>query len=255
MTDRKEVFEVGDRSQITVNFPSGRLAVRTGPDRVVEVTVASRRSDEFVISQVGTSITVRYEGRGIMVGGSHQIDIVAPASSRLEVSSASADIDVERAGELEVRLASGDVRVQHVDGDLSVKTASGDAMIGAVSGRMSVASASGDVSVQLATGDCTCTTVSGDIDFELATNDVVAKSVSGDVTVKAYEGSRFNGKTLSGDIELYVPKGRILDVDLVSRSGRCRVPDGGGEFEGERKLVDVVCKSVSGDIKIGLIDG
>lgn len=250
MSDRRELFQIAGRSQISVAFPSGRLSVRTGGDDVVEVMVTGRRADEFEIGQVGSTITVRYEGRGI-AGGSHHVDLVVPSSSRLDMSGASVDVDVEHIGELDVRLASGDIRAGEVDGDVSLKTASGDANIGKVTGRLSVASASGDVSVERAEGDCTLTTVSGDIDIQIASHDLITKSVSGDVKVVQFEGSRFSSKTMSGDVSVTIPRGRIIDIDLISRSGRCKVPEGGSPFEGERKHVDITCKSVSGDIKIG----
>lgn len=251
MSDRREVFQITGRPQISVGFPSGRLSVRNGADDVVEVVVTGRRSDEFEIGQVGSTVTVRYEGRGV-AGGSHHVDLVVPSSSRLDMSGASVDVEVDRVGELEVRLASGDVRASEVDGDVSLKTASGDANIGKVTGRISVASASGDVSVERAEGDCTLTTVSGDIDIQVASHDLITKSVSGDVKVAQFDGSRFSSKTMSGDVSVTVPRGRVLDVDLISRSGRCKVPEGGSSpFEGERKHVDITCKSVSGDIKIG----
>ncbi len=250
MSDRREVFEVIGRSQIVVSFPSGRLSVQTGDADLVEVMITGRRSSEFEIAQVGSTITVRFEGRGI-ASGSHQVDLIVPSSTRLDMAGASVDVDVERIGELDVRLASGDIRASQVDGDVSLKTASGDANIGKVSGRLSVASASGDVTVGRAEGDSTVSTVSGDIDIQIASHDLITKSVSGDVKVVQFDGSRFSSKTMSGNVSVTVPRGRILDVDLLSRSGNCKVPEGGSPFEGERKHVDITCKSVSGDIKIG----
>ncbi|MDH5503880.1 MAG: DUF4097 domain-containing protein [Acidimicrobiia bacterium] len=251
MSDRRELFQITGRPQISVAFPSGRLSVRTGGDDAVEVTVTGRRADEFEIGQVGSTISVRYEGRGI-AGGSHHVDLVVPSSTRLDMAGASVDVDVERVDELEVRLASGDIRAGEVDGDVSLKTASGDANLGKVTGRISVASASGDVIVERAEGDCSLTTVSGDIDIQIALHDLITKSVSGDVKVAQFDGSRFSSKTMSGDVSVTVPRGRIIDIDLISRSGRCKVPEeASSPFEGERKHVDITCKSVSGDIKIG----
>lgn len=250
MTERRELFQVAERAQISVAFPLGRLSVRTGGDDVVEVMISGRRVDEFEVGNMGSVVTVRFEGRGV-AGGSHHVDLVVPSSSLLDVSGGSVDVEVDRVGGLDVRVASGDIRAGQVDGDVSLKTASGDTNIGKVSGRLSVASASGDVRVERAEGDCTLTTVSGDIDIQIASHDLITKSVSGDVKVVQFGGSRFSSKTMSGDVSVTVPRGRIIDVDLLSRSGRCKVPEGGSPYEGERKDVDITCKSVSGDIKIG----
>jgi len=248
MNERKETFTVGERPTLSVDVPSGQITVQNGPTGVVEVTVDGKRADEFTINQVGDSISVSLQARGF-IGSSQRIGILAPTSIRVDISCASADVIVDQAAQLDVRLASGDVRAEHISGDLSHKSASGDLLVGTVAGRATSATTSGDVSIELAESDCELTTVSGDIAVKTAMGDFSAKSVSGDLRVIRFAGSRFDGKTTSGDIKISVPKGSVLDVDLLSLSGRCSVPESSGESS-NGALVDIVCKSVSGDVVI-----
>lgn len=250
MSHRHESFTVDESPRIVVGFSSGRLAVQAGEVGTVDVSIHGRRADEFTINQVGNTINVRLESRG-MGAGSHQVGLVVPESTRLEVSSASGDIEVDRLADLTVQVASGDVHAKLVTGDLTVKSASGDIVVGRCGGRLAIASASGDVEVSEAGADVNCTTVSGDVDIDTLAGSASMKSVSGDVTIDRFEGPRFTGKTMSGDVEVGVPSGRILDIDLVTRSGRTRLPTGSGSSgDVDKKVVDIVCKSVSGDITI-----
>ena len=250
MKERIETFNVGERPTMSVNLASGQVAVRNGPDGFVEVKVVGKRAEEFTIDQTGDSIRVGLAARGF-ASSSHRVHIVAPESVSLTIACASADVHVERARDLDTRLASGDVKVEELSGDLTHKSASGDITVGTVWGKISTTTASGDVRIASAEGSCACTSVSGDIGVETAKGDVTAKAVSGDLKVVHLDGSRFSGKTTSGDIKVSVPKGSILDVDLLSRSGRCTIPDSGDDSSGpEGAVVDIVCKSMSGDIAI-----
>lgn len=248
MKERTESFTIGDRPTVDVALPSGSVTVRNGADGNLEIRVSGRRADEFTIDQTGDAILVRLPARGF-ASASHRVQIVAPEQVSLNIAGGSADVTVEQARDLSVRLGSGDVKVASLSGDLTHKSASGDIVVGTVSGTVTTASASGDVKISLAEDACECAAVSGDIVIDTAKGDVSARAVSGDVRVGLFEGSQFVGKTTSGDIRATVPKGCILDVDLLTRSGRCSVPEGvGGGSDGP--VVDILCKSMSGDVDI-----
>ena len=255
MTDRQETFTVSAAADLNISLPSGKVAIRNGAADTIDVSISGRRADEFEVSNVGNSVSVRLDGRGFG-SASHHLEIAVPTDCRVDISSASADCDVQTVAQLDVRIASGDVRVTRVDGDMAIKSASGDVTVGEVVGRASVASASGDVNISTAKGDCSFNSASGDIDVRVVEGDFEGKSASGDLTVNRFVGSRFVAKTMSGDIEVSVPKGTILDVDMYTMSGRVRLPEpGNAVIDGERPLVDVACKSVSGDMKVGLLNG
>lgn len=253
MTSRREHFVVGDRPEIVVGLPSGRVHVVNGAPDAVVVDVTGPLVDEFEITQVGDQVTVRWTPARRIVRGSHRVRIEVPDRTALTANLASADLDVETVASLDVRLASGDVRARTVHGDASVKSASGDVEIELVGGKLNAATASGDIVVDHCVGDCSCASASGDLTVRTAGGDVSMRSASGDVHVERFEGRTFRGKTMSGDARIDLPAGRTLEVDLVSMSGRCRLPDPSpNPAEGDRPVVELVFKSVSGNIDVGV---
>ncbi|MDH3250792.1 MAG: DUF4097 domain-containing protein [Acidimicrobiia bacterium] len=254
MSDRQETFPVGDRPEVSVGLPSGRLTVENGPADAVIVEITGPNAHEFEVSQSGQQVSVRWNPSRRLLRSGHRVRLEVPESTRLVANLASSDLDAATLRELDVRIASGDVRVRRVSGDVSVKTASGDIEIEFVGGRLTAASASGDITVAEALSDCSCTTASGDVSIGTARGDVAARSASGDIDVDRFEGRSFRGKTVSGDTHIDIPRGRSVELDLNTMSGRCRLPEP-GEAQGEgsdRPVVDVSFKSVSGDLEIGI---
>jgi hypothetical protein len=167
---------------------------------------------------------------------------VAVASAEVElrgrfadvhVTGASGDLAVDEASELELRTASGDVRVGTVHGRAFLRSASGDIRIGRVGDMLQVRGASGDVSIEHAA-------------------DASISTASGDVTVGTAAGGMLQVKTASGDIAVGVPPGLRVYLDLHSVSGRMRshldedVPRAG---EAGPDLT-LNLESVSGDLRI-----
>ena len=89
-------------------------------------------------------------------GGWIDINVEIPRglSTRLEIRSASGDVRVhDVAGEIALNTMSGDVQVLGTRGDLVVRTANGDLSLDGTSGHLTANTASGDVRVSAATLD------------------------------------------------------------------------------------------------------
>jgi len=168
---------------------------------------------------------------------------VAVASARVrlrgrfagsELTAASGDVSVDEATELEIRTASGDVRVGTVRGAVSVVTASGEIRLGRVEGRLRARTASGDVSVER-TGDAAW-----------------VKTASGDVRLGAAAGENVQVETASGDVSVAVPRGLRIRLELHSVSGRMSfdLDEDTGRTEASAD-VTLNLETVSGDIRIG----
>jgi DUF4097 and DUF4098 domain-containing protein YvlB len=147
------------------------------------------------------------------------------------VQSASGDVDVEAVGELNVKTASGGVRVGDVAGAASLNTASGDMILGRVGGALTVNSASGDVSVREAAADATVSTASGDVRVDaLVQGRAKLRSASGDLTAGIVKGSTvwvdarsMSGDTTSelelGDAQPAEEGGPVVELQAMTMSG------------------------------------
>ena len=249
---REERFAVGELSRVDVDISTGSVQVHSGPAGAVEVVVDAGGADQFEITQLGDTVTVRAPSGWFARGGKANVSLVVPHRTDMAVNvasaevnlrgdlgavrvrSASSDITVEGASRVEAHSASGDVRIQTA-GEAQVSSASGDIRIGSVSGALSASSASGDVIAELVGGRAEVGTTSGDIRLRRCDgDDIGVKTVSGDVTIGLPSGIRVvpDISTLSGSTTL--PKGPVSSSELPRRTVRLRARAVSGDIRIER---------------------
>jgi hypothetical protein len=215
LLDEVQLVVTDSRLRVTVpqrrllRTPSFAIGVTTPPDAPVRVAVASADVDL----------------RGTL--------------GRAELTAASGDVSVERCAELEVRAASGHVRVGAVKGTATIGTASGDVRLGSAGRAVQLRTASGDVQVGEPGGDLSATTASGDVTIDVAARGTVRlRTVSGDATVGVVPGLRLwlDMRSVSGRLE------SDLDDDTDD------APEAGAA--GTAAQLTVLLQSVSGDLRI-----
>ncbi len=230
---------------LDVAIPSGAIEIETvdGEESHVTVDGDERLLADVELRQEGRRIVVAYRGKGkfgFSFSGRNGLIVRAtvPHGTNVKIKAASADTAiVGRVGSLDVNSVSGDVQVRgEVSGEAVVKTVSGDARLENVGGRISAQSVSGDVRLGAAGGPIDTKTVSGDLRLEAVRE--------GDV--------RFT--SVSGDIEIGISSGSLVDVDAGSTSGDLSSevplgsePNGGGDGG---PTVVVRGRTVSGDVRI-----
>jgi hypothetical protein len=212
----------GDESAVTL----------TGPSELVEATRVELDGDRLLV------IEPRRSFLGLLrdSDGSLHVRALVPHGSGVTALTASSDTRLEGSfGDLDLRSASGDVRV------------SGD-----VAGDVSVKGASGDVHLPHIHGDLEAQTVSGDLRADAVDGSVAAKSVSGDVRIEALREGRVNVQNVSGDISLGVVPGTAVDLDAGSVSGDVSsdVPLSRTPESDEGPTVVIRTHSVSGDFRV-----
>lgn len=215
--------------------------------------------DDATVELRGNTLVVDVPGkRGFNLGnlfGARGVtcQIRCAEGSSLRVRSKSADvvvaIDVESA---DIATASGDARLETINGDLSFKGASGDIVARNVGGRASVNTASGDVRVGHVGGDLSANSASGDIVVEAAHADVRANTASGDVDVELVTSGEVTVNSASGDVSIGIRRGSqvYLDCNTVSGDAHSELGPVGNEPNGNGPLVHVKARTVSGDIQI-----
>ncbi|MGH3144738.1 MAG: DUF4097 family beta strand repeat-containing protein [Rubrobacter sp.] len=246
---RRETFEVGGRTRIELNLPSGEAVFVPGEQGKVEVQVEGYHAEVFLIEQVGGRIVLRTPGRLSSRWDSFDVSVRMPEGADLEVKAASADVGVELAlGSLSADLASGDLRAQKIEGSATVETASGDVELGEVGGRLEVGTASGDVRLGEGRNRTAVSTASGEARLGSVLGALVVTTQSGGIEVEHYAGDDLECNSTSGDVRVGLPPGRDLDVDLNTVSGEIRSdfsPEGG---DGATARLNV--KTISGDISL-----
>jgi DUF4097 and DUF4098 domain-containing protein YvlB len=204
-----------DKAEIAVTGTLGRNVER------LDFNVEGRRAKIEVVLPENAHST-----------GDTDLRISLPRGSRIEVTTVSADVDVDEVeGELELQTVSGMVTVGGQPAGTSLQTVSGDIKVTGGATRTQAETVSGTIDVQGGRGSIKVQTVSGDatvradqVDhFEF---DSVSGKLIGEVAPTA-DGT-FDLNSQSGDIELRLPAGTNADVSVTTFSGRID-SDFGGE--------------------------
>ena len=154
----------------------------------------------------------------------NSVSVVQPSRWLMRSTNTRLVVRVPRGSDVEVRSASGDVELRGMLGAVRARTASGDVDAEHV-GRLEANTASGNARVAAASGDASFNTASGDVSLGRIDGRLTASLASGDLRAEWTSGSVDVG-TASGDVSI----------------ARC---------DGD----EIVVKTVSGDIHLGLPSG
>ncbi len=244
-------FTVDGSPDIEVRIESGRVELRPGNTGTVGVTVETRASD-FIVEQRGNSILVSSDKTTSWLSrGSAYVVIEAPEGSDLRVGVASAPVLADMAlGKVDVKTASGDIELGSTE-SLAVKTASGDTDVKNVEHSLSFASASGDLRVRgTCRGSVAASTASGDIHIADCDATITVNTASGDVDIKRFTGRSGSFKGMSGDVDLAIPRRTEIDLDINLLSGKLRVPDPEPRTGDPERQMSIWAKLVSGNLTL-----
>lgn len=257
-------FPTPEPPRLRVRVPAGHVAI--DPADVAETTVEleALRDDEptrdaierATVEQRGDEIVIEIEksGWGLFSRSANVgVRIRCPQGASLDCNGASADLlATGLLADVTVKTASGDVVLAHV-GDLAVTSASGDVRVEELQGSGRVTTVSGDTEIRGVCSMLAVNSVSGDVELGRVDEDVSVQSVSGDQRLRSIRAGEIHLKSVSGDVAVGVLMGTRLFIDANSTSGDVRseldvgdAPTAGGN--GSEASLRV--KTVSGDIAV-----
>ena len=246
-----ETFSVDGTPDLEIRIESGRVEVREGPAGKVDVKVDTK-SPGFIVEQRGNAILVSSDKSSSWLSrGSAYVVVETPPGSDLRVGVASASVEADLSlGKAEIKTASGRIDIDSAE-TLVVKTASGDLDVRSVSRALRFASASGDLRVgDYAGGSVVASTASGDVHIEHTNATLEMNTASGDAYITRFDGRSANFKAMSGDIDLGIPAGSNVDLDVTLLSGKLRLPDTEPRGGPPERQMSIRAKLVSGDFTI-----
>lgn len=192
-------------------------------------------------------------GRLFRRSGAVRVRINAPTGSSAQIKTASADTNCQgRFAHIELNTASGEARIDSVDGSATVRMASGDVRIARVGGQLRVQGASGDCTAGQVGGPAEVALASGDVRINEIGGDLLARTASGDVTVGTASRGRVKVTTASGDVSIGVRPGIGVWLDLSTVSGRARSDLGlaADASAGDQGTLSLQVRTVSGNIDV-----
>jgi DUF4097 and DUF4098 domain-containing protein YvlB len=225
-----------DEEETTRNAQSAKLEVTRNGD-AINVTVSGQQRF-WMVARLNLTVSVPRGTRVDVKSASGDVE-VRDITGSADVTTASGDVTIDRAGAAtgntasgdikmtevrgaEVNTASGDVKLQGIRGAVRGRLISGDAILEHVDGEVRLSAISGDISARAVDGSFSATTVSGSINLRDYTGaDTNLKSTSGDVQVSLSTRltGTFEAATVSGEITIAIPRDSDCEVDLASTSG------------------------------------
>jgi DUF4097 and DUF4098 domain-containing protein YvlB len=248
-------FKVEGSPDIEVRIESGRIEVHRSDPNVVRVSVDTS-APGFIVEQRGNSILVSSDKTSSWLSrGSARVVIEAPEGSDLQVGVASAPVRVDvPLGKVDIKTASGDIELVEAEA-IAIKTASGDADIGSVGHSLTFTSASGDLRVRgSCRGSVAASAASGDIHIADCEATVAVNTASGDIDIARFAGRSANFKGMSGDVDLAIPRRTEVDLDVNLLSGRLRLPEPEPSQGDPERQMSIRAKLVSGNLTIKRAD-
>ncbi|MDP9821497.1 DUF4097 family beta strand repeat-containing protein [Nocardioides massiliensis] len=255
---------------LVVEIGAGDLTIRLDPDAVGTEVVLDGPTEDVEVEETDDAVRVVQRRRRIgFLSRGLDVTITAPAGSRPDVQTGSADVVVTGpAGTTSVRVGSADARVETVDGDADLVSGSGDITVAHVSGRLHARSGSGDLRIGRAAGPVTLSTGSGDASLDQADADVTAKSgsgnlvighaaevrfttASGDLHITRIDAGSVTSKSAAGDVRVGVGAGTPVwtEIDTLTGSVRNDLQSLGAPTDGQ-PYVQIHATTISGDVHL-----
>jgi putative adhesin len=260
-------FNTPEPITATIDVVVGDVRITAGAagTTVVDVRPSDTGSDED--RKVAERTRVEHSGDSLLIkapklrswlprshGGSIDVTIELPAGSRVHAAGQLTDfhgtgelgdstiktglgqIQLERAGAVNLKTGIGDITVGHVSGHADISAGSGEVRVQELAGSAVVKNSNGDSMIGEAHGDLRVNAANGSIAIEVAHASLVAKSSNGDVRVgDAVRGSVVL-ETRLGDLEVGIREGTAAYLDVRAAAGRvhnmleaAEAPDRSGE--------------------------
>jgi DUF4097 and DUF4098 domain-containing protein YvlB len=252
----------GERAETTVEVEPA------DPTDGEDVKAVAKTRVEFADGHLlvkGPKYTTKLFGKA----GALHISIELPAGSRIKTTTAMGDVRIggrigesrvktsvgnihlDEADRLEVSTATGDVTVERITGHAEVNTGSGELRIREIDGTAVLKNSNGETRVGEITGDLRVSTANGDILVDLAHAGVHAKTAAGDIRIGEVIRDAVVLETAVGEIEVGIREGSAAWLELNSLTGSVHntltPSDGPG---GTTETVQVKAHTYTGDVVI-----
>lgn len=161
------------------------------------------------------------------------------------------DIQIDRAGPVQLKTGVGHVTVGRTDGHTVVITGTGAVRIDGVDGTAVVKNSNGDTWIGEVTGDLRVASANGSISVDRAPSTVAAKTARGDVRLGEVARGDVRAETAYGQVEVGIRDGVAAWLDLDTRFGKVHNDLDAAESPAPGEdTVDVRARTSFGDITV-----
>jgi DUF4097 and DUF4098 domain-containing protein YvlB len=276
-------FDTPQPITVTVELGVGDLRIVAGDRTDTTVEVRPSDADKKADVTAAEQTRVEYAGGRLLIkapkhwrqytfrGGGESVDvqIELPAGSHLQGETGVAalrcqgrlgecrfktgvgEIQLERAGAVQLRTGVGDINVGKADGDAELSTGSGSVRIDRIDGAAVVKNSNGDIWIGQVSGNLRVNAANGRITVDRARDTVAAKSANGDVRLGEVAHGAVLAQTAMGKVEIGIRDGVAAWLDLHTRFGTVQNDlDTTARPEPGEDAVEVRARTAFGDITV-----
>jgi DUF4097 and DUF4098 domain-containing protein YvlB len=245
-------FETPQPIAITVDVFLGVVKVIASDrtDTVVEVrpSNATKKDDvlaarEIEVDFAAGNLTVKapkwWKSVSILFGANPSIDVTieVPTGSRLhgtahmcrflvtgelgqcELKTSIGDMQLEKAGPLELQTSGGNITVDQVVSRASITTSTGIVRIREIDGSAVVKNSNGDSTIREVAGDLRVNAANGSITVERPRGSVTAKTANGNIRIGDASRGTLRLETSIGELEVGIHPGSAAYLDVNTKTG------------------------------------
>jgi hypothetical protein len=231
LAEATRVELLGDQLRVSTPKPTLMARIRNSP------------SLEIVVSLPAGS-AVRAE---LGAGSLEAVGTLGPCAVRTGAGT----IRLGDTGTLDVRSGAGDIIVGHVSGDATIETPSGHTQLASATGNVTIRNGSTGPRIGAVGGDLTVRAGHGRIEVESVAGRVDARTAHGAVVIGVVRGADVEVTTSHGDLEVGIPDGRAVWLDLDTKYGRVSSQFVDADAPAaDTDVVRVVGRTSFGDIRV-----
>jgi len=262
--DREWAERVSQETRVTVAMETGELVVRVQYPQRQTVNVRFRDLfSDFELPRVEVRLALEVPGRlpvhlkaasgdletseldGMQVLETTSGDIVVLSGRRLQASTTSGDLRLERVGVARLKTVSGDVEVVSPQGPLTGESTSGDLVVRGALDSLRLHTVSGDIRVEQAPEGVRIGTTSGSVTVGAAARSVAIETENGDVALELVAPlKRAHLESVAGDLGVRLAGKLACQLDIASTHGEI-------ELELPLDLHDVTRHRVTASVRDG----
>jgi hypothetical protein len=205
--------DVRAAQETEVDFAAGHLTVK-GPGgwKMYTLPRAWHTPSIDVTIEVPT-------GSGVHATGNLCRFLATGELGQCELKNSLGDLQLEKAGPLELRTSSGNIMVNEVVGRANVTSGNGTVQIGEINGSAVVKNSNGDTTIREVAGDLQVNTANGNITVERPRGSVIAKAASGSIRIFDASSGTIRLETAAGQLDIGIHPGVAAYLDLNAKYG------------------------------------
>jgi len=209
-SDPAKKDDVRAAQETKVDFAAGQLTVKVSRGWKVYALGANPSVDVTIEVPAGS----RLHGTGDVVRFA-----VAGELGQCELKTSVGDLQLEKAGPLELRTTGGNIAVDQAVSRAHITTSTGLIRIREIDGSAVVKNSNGDSTIRDVTGDLRVNAANGNITVERPRGSVTAKTANGNIRIGDAAEGILRLETSAGELEVGIHPGSAAYLDINTKAG------------------------------------